>query len=97
MLSYATISRRSQYARITIPTGPRPPLKTDPPIHYFNDALRAIIAIITELLVRSKPAYTYDAGPNAVVNAPKENVKENVEVLLRYFPQSEPFPGLFRL
>ena len=34
-----------------------------------------------------KVAYTYDAGPNAV---------EIVELLLRYFPQSQPFPDPLR-
>lgn len=75
-------------------------LDTDPPIFYLNDVSRAIIAIITEYNRAAgaiKAAYTYDAGPNAVIYAPKENVKEIVELLLRYFPQSQPFPDPFGL
>jgi diphosphomevalonate decarboxylase len=75
-------------------------LDTEPPIFYLNDVSRAIIAIITEYNRAAgviKAAYTYDAGPNAVIYAPKENVKEIAELLLRYFPQSEPFPDRFAL
>lgn len=75
-------------------------LDTDPPIFYLNDVSRAIIAIITEYNRAAgeiKAAYTYDAGPNAVIYAPKENIKEIVELLLRYLPQSEPFPDPFGL
>ncbi|KAI0268727.1 GHMP kinase [Gloeopeniophorella convolvens] len=75
-------------------------LDTDPPIFYLNDVSRAIIAIITEYNRAAgaiKAAYTYDAGPNAVIYAPKENIKEIVELLLRYFPQAEPFADPFAL
>lgn len=75
-------------------------LDTEPPIFYLNDVSRAIIAIITEYNRAAgtiKAAYTYDAGPNAVIYAPKENVKEIVELLLRYFPQTQPFPDPFAL
>ncbi|KAF8274572.1 Diphosphomevalonate decarboxylase [Lactarius quietus] len=75
-------------------------LDTDPPIFYLNDVSRAIIALITEYNRASgtiKAAYTYDAGPNAVIYAPKENIKEIVELLLRYFPQPEPFADPFSL
>jgi diphosphomevalonate decarboxylase len=75
-------------------------LDTDPPIFYLNDVSRAIIAIITEYNRAAgeiKAGYTYDAGPNAVIYAPKENIKEIVELLLRYFPQSVPFPDPFGL
>jgi len=37
-------------------------------------------------------AYIYDAGPNATIYIPKENIKKIVELLLRYFPQSQPSP-----
>ncbi|KAF9446343.1 mevalonate pyrophosphate decarboxylase [Macrolepiota fuliginosa MF-IS2] len=71
-------------------------LDTEPPIFYMNDVSRAIIAVIVEynrLSVEAgkgyKAAYTYDAGPNAVIYAPKENVKEIVELIAAYFPQKE--------
>ncbi|KAI0305618.1 Diphosphomevalonate decarboxylase [Multifurca ochricompacta] len=75
-------------------------LDTDPPIFYLNDVSRAIIALITEYNRTAgtiKAAYTYDAGPNAVIYAPKENIKEIVELLLHYFPQAEPFADPFAL
>ncbi|GLB37013.1 putative diphosphomevalonate decarboxylase family protein [Lyophyllum shimeji] len=71
-------------------------LDTEPPIFYMNDVSRAIIALIVEYNRVSvekglgrKAAYTYDAGPNAVIYTLKENVKEIVELILKYFPQRE--------
>ncbi|RDB16890.1 Diphosphomevalonate decarboxylase [Hypsizygus marmoreus] len=71
-------------------------LDTEPPIFYMNDVSRAIIALIVEYNRVSvakglgrKAAYTYDAGPNAVIYTKKENVKEIVELIVKYFPQKE--------
>jgi len=71
-------------------------LDTEPPIFYLNDVSRAVIALIVEynrLSLESggkrKAAYTYDAGPNAVIYAPKENMKEIVQLILSYFPQKD--------
>ncbi|KAF9467397.1 Diphosphomevalonate decarboxylase, partial [Collybia nuda] len=71
-------------------------LDTEPPIFYMNDVSRAIIALVVEYNRVSmekgqgrKAAYTYDAGPNAVIYTLKENVKEIVEMILRYFPQQK--------
>lgn len=79
-------------------------LDTEPPIFYMNDVSRAIVALIVELNRLSveagkgyKAAYTYDAGPNAVIYAPKENLREIVELILAYFPQEEPFKDVFSL
>lgn len=79
-------------------------LDTFPPIFYMNDVSRAIIALITEynrVAVANggklKAAYTYDAGPNAVIYAPKENMKEIVSLIVKYFPQAEPFKDPFGL
>lgn len=73
-------------------------LDTEPPIFYMNDVSRAIIALIVEYNRLSleaggkrKAAYTYDAGPNAVIYAPKENMKEIVQLILAYFPQKDAF------
>ncbi|RDX54878.1 Diphosphomevalonate decarboxylase [Lentinus brumalis] len=79
-------------------------LDTEPPIFYMNDVSRAIIALIVEynrVAVANggklKAAYTYDAGPNAVIYAPKENIKEIVELIVKYFPQAEKFKDPFGL
>jgi len=79
-------------------------LDTDPPIFYMNDVSRTIIALIVELNRASvdaggpiKAAYTYDAGPNAVIYAPQANLKEIINLIVSYFPQTEPFKDPFRL
>lgn len=76
-------------------------LDTDPPIFYMNDVSRAIISVVTEYNRvaletggKRKAAYTFDAGPNAVIYAPRENMKEIIELIVSYFPQesfSDPF------
>lgn len=79
-------------------------LDTDPPIFYMNDISRAIIAIITEYNRASvesggtiKAAYTYDAGPNAVIYAPEANMREIVDLICYYFPQTQAFEDPFKL
>ena len=71
-------------------------LDTEPPIFYMNDVSRTIIALIVEynrLSVASgggyKAAYTYDAGPNAVIYALEENIKEVLQLIVSYFPQKD--------
>lgn len=78
-------------------------LDTEPPIFYMNDVSRAIIAVIVEynrLSVEAgkgyRAAYTYDAGPNAVIYTLKESVKEIIELVAAYFPQQE-FKDTFSL
>ncbi|KAI6157985.1 GHMP kinase [Pisolithus tinctorius] len=77
-------------------------LDTDPPIFYMNDVSRAIIGVVTEYNRVSiaaggkrKAAYTFDAGPNAVIYAPGENMKEIIGMIIQYFPQPEPFKDPF--
>ncbi|EUC58622.1 diphosphomevalonate decarboxylase [Rhizoctonia solani AG-3 Rhs1AP] len=73
-------------------------LDTSPPIFYMNDVSRAIVALVEEFNRASgkiRAAYTYDAGPNAVIYAPKENLKEIVNLIVRYFPQSQSFADPF--
>lgn len=79
-------------------------LDTEPPIFYMNDVSRAIIALIVEYNRASvaaggklKAAYTFDAGPNAVIYAPAENLHEIVELIVSYFPQAHPFNDVFGL
>jgi len=71
-------------------------LDTEPPIFYMNDVSRTIVALIVEynrLSVASgggyKAAYTYDAGPNAVIYALEENIKEILQLIVSYFPQKD--------
>ncbi|KAM0789653.1 hypothetical protein ACM66B_000455 [Microbotryomycetes sp. NB124-2] len=79
-------------------------LDTEPPIFYMNDVSRSIISLVTEYNRASvandgrvRAAYTYDAGPNAVIYALKDDVKPILELVLRYFPQSSTFPDPFSL
>jgi diphosphomevalonate decarboxylase len=80
-------------------------LDTEPPIFYMNDVSRAIIALVVEYNrvamekgLGRKAAYTYDAGPNAVIYTLKENVKEIVELVIKYFPQKDgSFKDVFEL
>lgn len=79
-------------------------LDTDPPIFYMNDVSRAIIALIVEYNRTSaatggkyKAAYTYDAGPNAVIYAPQQNIRDIVNLIVAYFPQSQAFKDPFGL
>ncbi|RUS18237.1 diphosphomevalonate decarboxylase [Endogone sp. FLAS-F59071] len=69
-------------------------LDTYPPIFYLNDVSRAIIRLVHEYNATSpdgrlKAAYTYDAGPNAVIYAPRDNIKEIINLIARYFPGAE--------
>ncbi|GAA6064706.1 hypothetical protein JCM10212_001611 [Sporobolomyces blumeae] len=78
-------------------------LDTSPPIFYLNDVSRAIIQLVEEVNRSSTArgrgrivAYTYDAGPNAVLYVEEKHVKEVLEIVLKYFPQTaESFPDPF--
>lgn len=79
-------------------------LDTSPPIFYMNDVSRAIIAVVEEynrvaLLPENggkrKAAYTFDAGPNAVIYAPSANMQEIIRMIVHYFPQQEAFKDVF--
>ena len=63
-------------------------LDTYPPIFYMNDVSRSIIRMITlfngDGTIRA--AYTFDAGPNAVLYVLEENVVELTALILRYYP-----------
>ncbi|KAF7365211.1 Diphosphomevalonate decarboxylase [Mycena venus] len=81
-------------------------LDTAPPIFYMNDVSRAIIAVVEEynrvaLLPENggkrRAAYTYDAGPNAVIYAPAAHMKEIISMIVHYFPQQDAFKDPFSL
>ncbi|KAG2197207.1 hypothetical protein INT47_003582 [Mucor saturninus] len=69
-------------------------LDTYPPIFYLNDTSRAIMQLIHEYNATSedgklKAAYTYDAGPNAVIYAPKAHMGEIIQLIGHYFPSNK--------
>ncbi|EPQ29316.1 uncharacterized protein PFL1_03071 [Pseudozyma flocculosa PF-1] len=71
-------------------------LDTAPPIFYMNDVSRAIVQLVEELNRASEAegkgkmaAYTYDAGSNAVLYAPKANVAQILAVVRHYFPNAD--------
>ncbi|NXY00033.1 MVD1 decarboxylase, partial [Centropus bengalensis] len=64
-------------------------LDTFPPIFYLNDLSRHIISLAHRFNAhhgRTKVAYTFDAGPNAVIFTLADTVAEFVEVVRRSFP-----------
>ncbi|XP_030367909.1 diphosphomevalonate decarboxylase [Strigops habroptila] len=64
-------------------------LDTFPPIFYLNDLSRHIIALAHRFNAHhgcTKVAYTFDAGPNAVIFMLADTVAEFVEVVRRSFP-----------
>ncbi|NWW59013.1 MVD1 decarboxylase, partial [Ifrita kowaldi] len=64
-------------------------LDTFPPIFYLTDLSRHIIALAHRYNAHhghTKVAYTFDAGPNAVIFALADTVAEFVEVVRRSFP-----------
>ncbi|CAO1623238.1 unnamed protein product [Sympodiomycopsis kandeliae] len=71
-------------------------LDTTPPIFYMNDVSRSIVQLIEELNRASEEAgkgklaaYTYDAGPNAVLYAPKENIALVLQLIRHYYPNAD--------
>ncbi|GAA5909213.1 diphosphomevalonate decarboxylase MVD1 [Sporobolomyces salmoneus] len=69
-------------------------LDTSPPIFYLNDTSRQIIQLVEELN-RSRgsegpiAAYTFDAGPNAVLYVQRRDTPLVLSTVLKYFPQEE--------
>lgn len=69
-------------------------LDTYPPIFYLNDISRGIIRLITafnKLFLDGnskgyKVAYTFDAGPNAVLYMPRKNVALVLGLIDHFFP-----------
>ena len=64
-------------------------LDTYPPIFYMNDVSKAIIRLVTVINAHYgsvKAAYTFDAGPNAVIYTLEQDVPLVLAVMARYFP-----------
>ena len=66
-------------------------LDTYPPIFYLNDTSRRIIHLISrynQLHPQVRAAYTFDAGPNAVLMVQSSHVQELLDLVCHYFPPS---------
>jgi len=66
-------------------------LDTYPPIFYMNDISRTIIRLVTvynDWAKEIRAAYTFDAGPNAVLYFLETHSVEIAALMLRYFPAS---------
>ncbi|KAE8886266.1 Diphosphomevalonate decarboxylase [Phytophthora fragariae] len=67
-------------------------LDTTPPIFYLNDVSRQIIRLVhryNEQAGRVQAAYTFDAGPNAVLFVEEQHVQELVSLVHHCFPTSQ--------
>lgn len=67
-------------------------LDTFPPIFYMNDTSRYIIGLVHRLnkwAGRTVAAYTFDAGPNAVLYVLKDDTAFVLKLLLDHFPGHE--------
>ena len=67
-------------------------LDTYPPVMYLNDTSKFIINVLTQYNAHYgevKAAYTFDAGPNAVIYTTKDVLPELLQVVHHYFPSNE--------
>jgi len=67
-------------------------MDTYPPIFYMNDVSRAVTNVVHAINVgyeKVVAAYTFDAGPNAVIYVLKENAMNVLALLLLAFPAGE--------
>ncbi|KAJ5075779.1 diphosphomevalonate decarboxylase [Anaeramoeba ignava] len=67
-------------------------LDSSPPLFYLNENSRAIISVMEDLNKSTSPivAYTFDAGPNAVLIFQKENKQKICSTLFSNFSFSFP-------
>ncbi|CEG38424.1 diphosphomevalonate decarboxylase [Plasmopara halstedii] len=66
-------------------------IDTTPPIFYLNDVSCQLINLVhryNEQAGRVQAAYTFDAGPNAVIFVEEQNVQDIVSLVLYCFPAS---------
>ncbi|KAK6294472.1 hypothetical protein J4Q44_G00353020 [Coregonus suidteri] len=64
-------------------------LDTYPPIFYLNDVSHRVINLVHRYnrhYRETRVAYTFDAGPNAVIYTLQQNVEEFVQVVKHFFP-----------
>ncbi|KAL7472281.1 hypothetical protein ACHAXS_012614 [Conticribra weissflogii] len=66
-------------------------LDTYPPIFYMNDVSRSIVQMVHKYnswAGEIRAAYTFDAGPNAVLYTLEKYVVELLALVLKYYPES---------
>ncbi|KAM4631319.1 diphosphomevalonate decarboxylase isoform 2-T2 [Polymixia lowei] len=64
-------------------------LDTYPPIFYLNNVSHQVISLVHQYnshYKETRVAYTFDAGPNAVIYTLQEHVTEFVQVVSHFFP-----------
>ena len=64
-------------------------LDTTPPIFYLNDTSRKIISVVHKYNTFKgsvRAAYTFDAGPNAVIYTTSRDLEEIAGLMVRHFP-----------
>ncbi|KAJ8343387.1 hypothetical protein SKAU_G00307160 [Synaphobranchus kaupii] len=64
-------------------------MDTYPPIFYLSDVSRSVINLVhgyNRHYGETRVAYTFDAGPNAVIYTLEQHVAELVQVLMHFFP-----------
>lgn len=73
-------------------------LDTYPPIFYLNDTSKRIIQLITKYNLldgKIKAAYTFDAGPNAVLYVLSSQVPQVLALVSHFFPPDNTSESLF--
>ncbi|KAJ2882931.1 diphosphomevalonate decarboxylase, partial [Coemansia aciculifera] len=67
-------------------------LDTFPPISYMNDVSRSVVSLVHAFNAarnRVAAAYTFDAGPNAVIYALSDDMRDLVELVTHCFPRDD--------
>jgi diphosphomevalonate decarboxylase len=67
-------------------------LDTYPPITYLNDVSKQVMQLVTafnDAVGEIKAAYTFDAGPNAVVYVRERDLPEFMALVMRVLPAEE--------